>query len=210
MQQNLKRAYHIVGIVVSQIVNVPFVAGAVLTVLLFSLRPDVPQRLVGWGVSMLFLTVIPALSLLFYIPRREAMSRRLEPWSSTEKRQRVMSFVFMAVSYPIGFVVLKLVQAPAIFEAIMLTYVGVVLALILVNLFFKASGHAAGVAGPVSALIYFYGLIAVPLIALIPLTMWARVRAQGHTVSQTVVGALLSAAVTVIVLVLYGFRPGQL
>src|SRR5512139_564535 len=210
MQRNLKRAYHIVGIVVSQIVNVPFVAGAALTLLLFSLRPDVPQRLAGWGISMLFLTVIPALSLLFYIPRREAMSRRLEPWSSTEKRQRVMSFVFMAVSYPIGFVVLKLVQAPAIFEAIMLTYVFVVLALILVNLFFKASGHAAGVAGPVSALIYFYGLIATPLIALIPLTMWARVRAKGHTVSQTVIGALLSAAVTVIVLLLYGFRPGQL
>jgi membrane-associated phospholipid phosphatase len=210
MQQNLRRAYHIVGIVVSQVVNVPFVAGAVLTLLLFSLRPDVPQRLAGWGISMLFLTVIPALSLLFYIPRREAMSRRLEPWSSTEKRQRVMSFVFMAVSYPIGFVVLKLVQAPAIFEAIMLTYVGVVLALILVNLFFKASGHAAGVAGPVSALIYFYDLIAVPLIALIPLTMWARVRAKGHTVSQTIVGALLSAVVTVTVLLLYGFRPGQL
>ena len=210
MRQNLRRAYHIAGIVVSQIVNVPFVAGAAMTLLLFSLRPDVPQRLAGWGISMLFLTVIPALSLLFYIPRREAISRRLEPWSSTEKRQRVMSFVFMAVSYPIGFVVLKLVQAPAIFEAIMLTYVGVVLALIFVNLFFKASGHAAGVAGPVSALIYFYGLIAVPLIALIPLTMWARVRARGHTVSQTVVGALLSAAVTVIVLMLYGFRPGQL
>lgn len=210
MSKNLRRAYHIAGIVVSQIVNVPFVAGAALTLLLFSLRPDVPQRLAGWGISMLFLTVIPALSLLFYIPRREAMSRRLEPWSSTEKRQRVMSFVFMAVSYPIGFVVLKLVQAPAIFEAIMLTYVFVVLALILVNLFFKASGHAAGVAGPVSALIYFYGLIATPLIALIPLTMWARVRAKGHTVSQTVIGALLSAAVTVIVLLLYGFRPGQL
>jgi membrane-associated phospholipid phosphatase len=210
MRQNLRRAYHIAGIVVSQIVNVPFVAGAAMTLLLFSLRPDVPQRLAGWGISMLFLTVIPALSLLFYIPRREAISRRLEPWSSTEKRQRVMSFVFMAVSYPIGFVVLKLVQAPAIFEAIMLTYVIVVLALILVNLFFKASGHAAGVAGPVSALIYFYGLIATPLIALIPLTMWARVRARGHTVSQTIIGALLSAAITVFVLLLYGFRPGQL
>src|SRR5512143_2715749 len=204
MKQRMQRTYHIIGLVISQIVNVPFVAGAAITVLLFGLQPEVPQRLLGWGVSLVFLTVIPALSLLFYIPRRS------EPWASTEKRQRVMSFVFMAVSYPIGFVILKIIQAPVIFEAIMLTYVVVVLALILVNLFFKASGHAAGVAGPVSALIYFYGLIATPLIALIPLTMWARVRAKGHTLSQTVIGALLSAAVTVIVLLLYGFRPGQL
>lgn len=209
MANKLKRTYHIIGIVVSQIVNVPFVAGAAITLLLFTVQPDVPQRLIGWGVSLIFLTVVPALSLLFYIPRRDAMSRRTEPWASTEKRQRVMSFVFMAVSYPIGFVVLKLVQAPPIFEAIMLTYVMVVLGLILVNIFFKASGHAAGVAGPVSALIYLYGLIATPLIALIPITMWARVRAKGHTLSQTIVGALLSAGITIAVLFLYGFRPGQ-
>ena len=202
MKQRVQRTYHIIGLVISQIVNVPFVAGAAITVLLFGLRPDVPQRVLGWGVSLIFLTVIPALSLLFYIPRRS------EPWASTEKRQRVMSFVFMAVSYPIGFVILKIIQAPVIFEAIMLTYVVVVLALILVNLFFKASGHAAGVAGPVSALIYFYGVIATPLIALIPLTMWARVRSKGHTLSQTLIGALLSAAVTIAVLALYGFRPG--
>ena len=203
MANNLRRTYHIIGIVVSQIVNVPFIAGAAITLLLFTVQPDVPQRLIGWGVSLIFLAIVPALSLLFYIPRRN------EPWASTEKRQRVMSFVFMAVSYPIGFVMTKLVQAPAIFEAIMLTYVIVVLGLILVNTFFKASGHAAGVAGPVSAMIYLYGLIAAPLIALIPLTMWARVRAKGHTLSQTIVGALLSAAITVTVLFLYGFRPGQ-
>jgi membrane-associated phospholipid phosphatase len=202
MSHRIERTRRIAGFVVSQIVNVPFVAGAAITLLLFGVCPDVPGRLIGWGVSILFLTLIPALSLLFYIPRRN------EPWVSTERRQRVMSFVFMAVSYPIGFVVLKIVQAPPIFEAIMLTYVIVVLALIGVNLFFKASGHAAGVAGPVTALIYFYGVIAAPLIALIPLTMWARVKAKGHTLSQTVVGALLSAGVTTLVLLLYGFRPG--
>lgn len=203
MKRNVERTRRIAGFMISQIVNVPFVAGAAVTLLLFNLRPDVPQRLLGWGVSLVFLTVIPSLSLLFYIPRRN------EAWASTERRQRVMSFVFMAASYPVGFVVLRIIQAPAIYEAIMLTYVIVVLALIAVNLFFKASGHAAGVAGPVSALIYFYGLIAAPLIALIPLTMWARVKAKGHTLSQTIIGALLSAVVTVLVLSLYGFSPGQ-
>ena len=203
MSQKLHRTYEIIGIVISQIVNTPFIAGAAITLLLFSVRPDVPQRLAGWGVSLIFLTVVPALSLLFYIPRRN------EPWASTEKRQRVMSFVFMAVSYPIGYALLQILHAPAIFEAIMLAYVMVVLGLILINIFFKASGHAAGVAGPVSALIYLYGLIATPLIALIPLTMWARVKAKGHTLSQTIVGTILSAAITIGILLAYGFRPGQ-
>ncbi len=203
MSQKLHRTYEIIGIVISQIVNTPFIAGAAITLFLFSLRPDVPQRLVGWGVSLIFLTVVPALSLLFYIPRRN------EAWASTEKRQRVMSFVFMAVSYPIGYALLQILHAPPIFEAIMLAYVMVVLGLILINIFFKASGHAAGVAGPVSALIYLYGLIATPLLALIPLTMWARVKAKGHTLSQTIVGTILSAAITIGILLAYGFHPGQ-
>lgn len=203
MSQKLHRTYEIIGIVISQILNTPFIAGAAITLFLFSLRPDVPQRLVGWGVSLIFLTVVPALSLLFYIPRRN------EAWASTEKRQRVMSFVFMAVSYPIGYALLQILHAPPIFEAIMLAYVMVVLGLILINIFFKASGHAAGVAGPVSALIYLYGLIATPLLALIPLTMWARVKAKGHTLSQTIVGTILSAAITIGILLAYGFHPGQ-
>jgi membrane-associated phospholipid phosphatase len=203
MRNKLQRTIEIVGIVVSHVVNTPFVAGAAITLLLFTINPNVPQRLLGWGISLVFLTIVPALSLLFYIPRRN------EQWSSTEKRQRVMSFVFMAVSYPIGYAILKILHAPPIFEAVMLSYVMVVLGLILVNLFFKASGHAAGVAGPVSALIYLYGLIATPLIALIPLTMWARVKAKGHTLSQTIVGTILSAAITVAILFAYGFRPGQ-
>jgi membrane-associated phospholipid phosphatase len=203
MKNKFQRTVEIVSIILSQIVNTPFVAGAAITLLLFNLKPDVPQRLLGWGVSLIFLTIVPALSLLFYIPRRK------EQWSSTEKRQRVMSFVFMAVSYPIGYSILKILHAPAIFEAVALSYVIVVLGLILVNLFFKASGHAAGVAGPVSALIYLYGLIATPLIALIPLTMWARVKAKGHTLSQTIVGTILSAVITVTILIAYGFQPGQ-
>ncbi len=202
MGKNIQRTVHIIGVVVSHIVNTPFVAGGAITLLLFSLRPDVPQRLLGWGLSLVFLTVVPALSLLFYIPRRN------EPWSSTEKRQRVMSFVFMASSYPVGYVLLKIFHAPPIFEAVMMSYVMVVLGLILINLFFKASGHAAGVAGPVSAMIYLYGLIATPLIALIPLTMWARVKTKGHTLSQTIVGSILSALITVVVLIVYGFAPG--
>ena len=203
MGKKLHRTYEIIGAIISQIMNTPFIAGAAISLLLFGIRPDVPQRLLGWGVSLIFLTVVPALSLLFYIPKRN------EPWESTEKRQRVMSFVLMAVSYPIGYVLLKIFHAPPVFEAVMLAYVMVVLGLILINIFFKASGHAAGVAGPVSALIYLYGLIATPLIALIPLTMWARVKAKGHTLSQTIVGTILSAAITVAILLAYGFRPGQ-
>lgn len=198
-----KKAVRIAGEVLSQMLNVPILSGAMITFLFFRLPLDIPNRLAGFGWTLLFLTLIPLGSLFFYIPGK------VRDWPKIIKRQRIASFVFMIVSYPMGFVVLRLTHAPRIYEAIMVTYTLVTLGLIIFNLIlrYKASGHAAGVAGPVGAFIYIYGLIATPLLALIPLTAIARVMAKGHSVWQTVIGALLSISITIAVLWAYGFNP---
>lgn len=203
MNERLIKARQVGGEVLSQVLNVPILSGALITFLFFKLPVNMPGRLSGYGWTMLFLSLIPLCSLFFYIPgkvREKAVIIR---------RQRIASFVFMIISYPIGFIVLRLTNAPKVFEAIAVTYTYVTLGLILLNFVirYKASGHAAGVAGPVSAMIYLFGLVAAPLLALIPLTTWARTAAKGHDVMQTVAGALLSLAITVIVLWNYGFAP---
>jgi hypothetical protein len=58
-------------------------------------------------------------------------------------------------------------------------------------------------------MVFLFGLIAAPLLALLPLMTWARVAAKGHDVGQTVVGALLSLAITIGVLLAYGYLPWQ-
>lgn len=199
----LKHVLRIVGEVLSQILNVPILSGALITFFFFQMPTDIPNRLGGYGWTMLFLSLIPLCSLFFYIPGK------LRDWPKIIRRQRIASFVFMIVSYPIGFLVLHFLHAPKIFEAIAVTYTFVTLGLIIFNLIlrYKASGHAAGVAGPVAAMIYLYGLIAAPLIALLPLTSFARMSAKGHDLWQTVVGAALSLAITMAVLWGYGFFP---
>lgn len=195
----------IVGEVISQLLNVPVLSGALITFFFFRLPNDLPNRLPGYGWALLFLSIIPLCSLFFYIPGK------LKDKAKVIRRQRIASFVFMIASYPIGFLILRLTHAPKIFEAMAITYTLVTLGLILFNfiLHYKASGHAAGVAGPVAALIFLFGLVATPFIALIPLTTWARVSAKGHDTWQTVVGALLSFGITALVLWLYGFLPFQ-
>jgi hypothetical protein len=195
----------IVGEVISQLLNVPVLSGALITFFFFRLPNDLPNRLPGYSWALLFLSIIPLCSLFFYIPGK------LKDKARVIRRQRIASFVFMIVSYPIGFLILRLTHAPKIFEAMAITYTLVTLGLILFNfiLRYKASGHAAGVAGPVAALLYLFGLVATPFIALIPLTTWARVSAKGHDTWQTVVGALLSFGITALVLWLYGFLPFQ-
>ena len=193
----------IVGKILSQLLNVPILSGAMLTYFYIKLPVDIPNRTTGFIWALIFMSLIPMTSLFFYIPGKT------KEWAAVVKRQRNISFIFMIISYPIGYIVLHLTGVPKIFEAIAVTYTLVTVGLIIFNLIirYKASGHAAGVAGPIGAMIYLYGLIASPLLALLPLVTWARVRAKGHNTMQTVVGAALSFSITLVVLLIYGFAP---
>jgi len=199
----LKRATRVIGEVLSQLLNVPFLSGAMLTYIFFQLPMDIPNRLVGFGWALVFISLIPLASLLFYIPGK------VRNWKKVVKRQRTASFVIMIISYPLGYLVLRLIQAPRIYQAIAVNYSLITLGLIMFNLVlrYKASGHAAGVAGPVAAMFYFLGLPAAPLATLIPLTILARLAAKGHDFWQLVTGSVMSAVITTLVLFLYGFAP---
>lgn len=193
----------VVGEILSQLLNVPVLSGLMITYLYFRLPAAEPNALSGYLWAMTFVCLIPLTSLFFYIPVKN------EEIQKTVHRQRVASFILMMISYPIGWLVLSLTHAPRIFTALAAIYTFVTLGLIFFNLLlhYKASGHAAGVSGPVTSMIFLYGVIATPLLALLPLVAWARLAAKGHNFWQTVVGAVLSGVISVSVLWVYGFTP---
>ena len=193
----------IVGEVLSQLLNVPVLSGLLITYLYFRLPVGEPNALKGLIWALVFVSLVPLSSLFFYIPVHN------EETKTTVHRQRIASFVMMMVSYPIGWLVLAQINAPRIFTAIAATYTFVTLGLIVFNLLlhYKASGHAAGVSGPVASMIFLYGVIATPLLLLLPLVTWARLAAKGHNFWQTVVGAALSGVIAVSVLWVFGFTP---
>ncbi len=170
IKNNNFRYRRVLGEVLSQLLNVPLLSGALVTFVFFQIPSDIPNRLGGFGWALLFISLIPLGSLLFYIPGK------VKDWPTIIKRQRTASFVLMIISYPVGFIVLRVVNAPRIFETIAVNYSLITLGLIIFNLIlrYKASGHAAGVAGPVAAVMFFLGIPAAPLATLIPLTIFAR------------------------------------
>ena len=203
MEGKKKNVKEIVGEVLSQLLNVPVLSGALVTYLYYRLPAGEPNALSGYVWVMLFLCIIPLFSLFFYIPKKG------EDRPQTLHRQRVVSFIFMIVSYPLGWLVLALTHAPRIFTATAATYTFVTIGLIFFNLLlhYKASGHAAGVSGPITSMIYIFGIWAAPLVLLLPLVTWARLAAKGHNFWQTVVGATMSGLISVTVLWAFGFSP---
>ncbi|NLW55020.1 MAG: hypothetical protein GX050_00090 [Firmicutes bacterium] len=82
-------------------------------------------------------------------------------------------------------------------KTISLSYFLTVVLLIIVNLFYKASGHGSAVAGPVLALNLFFprgwGLLFIPLLAIVT---WARVATKEHSWQQVLVGMALGLVAT--------------
>lgn len=79
---------------------------------------------------------------------------------------------------------------------ISLTYVFVTASIMFVTLFWKISVHSAGVAGPTTALVYFFGLGFVPMYILTALVITVRLKLKAHTLPQLLAGVLIAMAVT--------------
>jgi len=177
-----------IAVVLTYVLSAPVLAVLTVAVIAFTVVP-VNWPNLGWaGLAVIFLGVVPLLGyVLPAVIRRTAGDKRV---------QRLVSFVVNLVSYPVGALVLLVGRAPSVLTAVAFSYVATVVILALVNLFYKASGHASGVAGPVMAFFILYGLWALPSLVLLPLVAWARVQVKGHTWPQVAAGAVIAAGAT--------------
>ena len=177
--------------------------------------PPVAFSLVSWhfgapaaealwvlGVSLAFFCVVPLLALLWMV--RAGRAATIEIRDRTGRRTPLLVTVG---SYVVGIVLLGATTATAttVLVAFALIYPVNTLMLILITHWWKISIHMAGLAAFVSGLL-FVTLVAwqdlpedweaaltvattAPLMLLLPVLMWARVRARAHTVGQVVAGA---------------------
>jgi hypothetical protein len=79
---------------------------------------------------------------------------------------------------------------------IALAYAAVTSVIALVSLFWKASAHSAGVAGPITGLIWVFGPFILPFMLLAGVVAWARWKLKLHTTWQLLAGILIAVVVT--------------
>ena len=64
-----------------------------------------------------------------------------------------------------------------------------------INWYWKVSIHCAGVTGPIFALVYVFGINALPLTPIVGLVGWSRIKLKNHTFAQTLAGTLIALVV---------------
>jgi membrane-associated phospholipid phosphatase len=82
----------------------------------------------------------------------------------------------------------------------MLGYCAGTLFLFFINLYWKISIHAMGIAGPTTVLVFVFGYWGVLLGLLLLPVIWSRVYLKKHTVAQAITGGILGFVLTAIML----------
>ena len=177
--------------IISAILSPPAIALGTVTVFAF-FSPIGTGLLQPWQSFLLgffFIVIGPILPLTTMV----ALGKLT--FDVRNRRDRPLLYLAAILVYGAGAVVAWFYQNHTM-AVLAVAYAAVTSAIAIVSLFWKVSAHAAGVAGPITGLIWIYGLIPVPFLLLAVLVAWARWRQGLHTITQLISGILIAMIVT--------------
>ncbi|PPI20778.1 phosphoesterase PA-phosphatase [Rathayibacter sp. AY1B1] len=167
----------------------PAVLAVLVPVVVGARVADPPLLGVAWGaLAALFVGVVPYLVIRLLMRTGRIHGDHHVP----DRRERALPIALALVSIAVGLVLLAVLGAPAAVTTFGVVTVAVVLAVGVVNLVWKLSGHAAVVATCAVVVLIAYGplslLVSVPIVLWV---LWSRVRLGAHTPAQVVAGAVV-------------------
>jgi membrane-associated phospholipid phosphatase len=147
-------------------------------------------------ISLIFVTLIPLIPVPYHVKRG-----RVDMYVSNRK-QRTNFYLIAIVSYLAAVSIFLSFKTMVMFY-LTLSFLLIALAVMLVNLRWKISAHAAGIAGPITAVIYVFGWQYIVLHIFTVVVVWARLKLDAHSFMQILAGCAVSAGLTLAVFCLF-------
>jgi hypothetical protein len=183
------------AVLISNVTIPPVIAVFMFSVINYALLRGFPFVAVTF-ITTLFAAILPLSVLLIWETRTNAKFD-LDIPARTDRNHPLL---VASASYLIGTVVLVAVHAPLLTTVVMFGYFAGTLFLFFINLYWKISIHAMGIAGPTTVLVFVFGYWGVLLGLLLPPVIWSRVYLKKHTLAQALTGAILGFMLTAVML----------
>lgn len=155
-----------------------------------------------WAAGLCLLSIVVPVAIFRSFLRKGTIS----DWYISDRRERLrfgpVGASVAAVAAPLA--LLLVCDGPRLLAAAFSSAFILVVFNLLVTLAWKISHHVAGVAASATLVTAAVGIGAAPVLLLIPLVAWARVKVGAHTPMQAVAGGLAGVAVALAVLHTYG------
>jgi membrane-associated phospholipid phosphatase len=111
------------------------------------------------------------------------------------REQRFWPYVVTLTCGAISWLVMAALHAPRLFVILSGASVGQGLIMFIINQRWKISAHAAGTAGIAVLMWQLLGASGAPILLIIPLVAWSRVRLGRHTLGQVIAGSAVGVTV---------------
>ena len=119
------------------------------------------------------------------------------------REQRFWPYVVSLSCGGLTWLFMAIFHAPRLFIVISGATVGQGLVMFLINQRWKISAHAAGASGIAVLIWQLFGLASTPVLLLIPIVGWSRVRLGRHTLGQVIAGAVLGSIIFLTALIVW-------
>jgi hypothetical protein len=144
------------------------------------------------GIGILLLAAVPSIPVLCYLRKHS------DVYNNFERNKRRKFYLIGLVSYLLATIIFWYTNTHPMF-CLSAAYLCVAIAFVILNHFIKLSAHAGGIAGPVTALVYVFGIKFLPLYLLVLFIIWNRLKLEAHTVKESIIGAVVPIFITFIV-----------
>lgn len=171
---------------VSNIINPPLVS--VFGILLMASFMGTKEAW-KWALVFVALVVLVPTSFVYLLLRQG----KIEGFHIPNRENRRIPYLVIIASNLAGVVLMVLFKAPFLLVAFGIMGVMQSGLLFLINRYWKISGHATAISGLSVFMVAALGWSLAPVLVMIPLVAWARVRTYSHTLWQTVAGILTGA-----------------
>jgi membrane-associated phospholipid phosphatase len=179
---------------VSHVIS-PHIVGVVVFSILTLTYSDKPFEVLLWVAFIVPFLVIPPLVYLLWLVRQGAIEDIYMPNRATRVRPLTVMMGWF-------FVCLGLIhywEAPPLVEVLILLISMLVGVLSLVTLFWKISFHGATITAAATTTVMVSSSYYVwPVMLLVPLVGWSRIRLKRHTPRQVIYGSLVGALIALI------------
>lgn len=174
----------------SNILNPFLISLAVILLFSFSSTTSTLEA-VKWSLISMAVSIAPVFLFLLYLVRKGG----LDDIFTSVRQQRTKIYLTAGVSTIAGYFILSYLKAPPILVTGFAAVLSMALVFMFINLWWKISVHTGCIAASSIVLVMLYGWTAAATLPLVPLTAWARVELEHHSLAQAVTGAVLAALI---------------
>ncbi|MBG6217724.1 membrane-associated phospholipid phosphatase [Arthrobacter sp. CAN_A6] len=185
---------------VAKVVTEVFAPAVLLSALLLivSVHTAGLARGIGSGLlAVLFVTGLPLVAVVLLVRAGKVTDHHIG-----NRRQRAPILGGSLVSIALGVWILQLIDAPADLIRAVLSSVAGIVAVLVVNLFWKLSAHSAVAVFFSLVVLFLIGLPGMAALAIPVAVGWSRVVLEAHTVAQVLAGWLVGGGIALLYLTL--------